>query len=248
VEEDGTIRMGLRYVSGLRAEVGKAIAARRRKSETGSRESETHSNDSRVVCPKCGCDDGSMIEIESRGAGLSVEVLAKTEVGSGESEKRLFCNVCSSAWTVPLTPRRFRSIDELVRVTGLRRDEVTVLAEIGALNSFGFDRRSAVWQAERAVRPAGELYESMPEDWRSASDSGASQGEGGESPIGESPIGESPIDKSPIEKSSIEKSSIEKSSIEKSPIINESPITNRQSPINHQSSISNHQFSTLSFP
>jgi error-prone DNA polymerase len=46
-----------------------------------------------------------------------------------------------------------------VRVAGLRRDEVAVLAEIGALNSFGHDRRSALWQAERAVRPAGELFE-----------------------------------------------------------------------------------------
>jgi error-prone DNA polymerase len=53
-------------------------------------------------------------------------------------------------------------VDELVRVTGLRRDEVTSLAGIGALNSFGYDRRSALWQAERAVRPAGEVFgESM---------------------------------------------------------------------------------------
>ena len=38
------------------------------------------------------------------------------------------------------------------RCTGLRRDEVVTLADIGALNSFGYDRRSALWQAERAVR------------------------------------------------------------------------------------------------
>jgi error-prone DNA polymerase len=41
---------------------------------------------------------------------------------------------------------------------GLRRDEVVTLADIGALNAFGYDRRSALWQAERAVRPAGELF------------------------------------------------------------------------------------------
>ena len=34
-----------------------------------------------------------------------------------------------------------------------------MLAEIGALNSFGLDRRSALWQVERVVRPAGELFE-----------------------------------------------------------------------------------------
>ena len=34
-----------------------------------------------------------------------------------------------------------------------------MLAEVGALNSFGFDRRSALWQVERVVRPEGELFE-----------------------------------------------------------------------------------------
>ena len=55
---------------------------------------------------------------------------------------------------------RFRSIDDLVRRVALRRDEVAMLAEIGALNSLGHDRRSAMWQVERAIRPAGELFES----------------------------------------------------------------------------------------
>jgi error-prone DNA polymerase len=52
-------------------------------------------------------------------------------------------------------------MDELVRRTGLRRDELVTLADIGALNSFGYDRRSALWQAERVVRPAGELFEEV---------------------------------------------------------------------------------------
>src|SRR5207248_1715814 len=41
---------------------------------------------------------------------------------------------------------------------GLRRDELTTLADIGALNAFTHERRSALWQVERAVRPAGELF------------------------------------------------------------------------------------------
>jgi error-prone DNA polymerase len=81
VEEDGAIRLGLRYVTGLREEIGKAIV---------------------------------------RGA--------------------------------------FRSLDDLVTRTGLRRAELVTLADIGALNAFGYDRRSALWQAEQAVRPAGELF------------------------------------------------------------------------------------------
>jgi error-prone DNA polymerase len=50
------------------------------------------------------------------------------------------------------------SVDELVARTGLRRDELVTLADIGALNTLGYDRRSALWQAERAIRPAGEMF------------------------------------------------------------------------------------------
>jgi error-prone DNA polymerase len=55
---------------------------------------------------------------------------------------------------------RFASIEDVVRRTGLRRDELTTLADIGALNAFTRERRSALWQVERAVRPSGELLES----------------------------------------------------------------------------------------
>jgi error-prone DNA polymerase len=59
-------------------------------------------------------------------------------------------------------PPRFHSIDDLVRRVPIRRDEIAMLAEIGALNSLGHDRRSALWQVERAIRPAGELFEPGP--------------------------------------------------------------------------------------
>jgi error-prone DNA polymerase len=66
---------------------------------------------------------------------------------------------------VPLTPAgRFRSIEDLVQRTGLRRDELTTLADIGALNAFTQERRSALWQVERAVRPAGELLARIGDD------------------------------------------------------------------------------------
>ena len=55
-------------------------------------------------------------------------------------------------------PRKFGSIEEMIRRTGVRRDELSVLAEIGALASFGHDRRGALWQIEHAVRPSGELF------------------------------------------------------------------------------------------
>lgn len=93
-----------------------------------------------------------------------------------------FCNVCSHLWgeqlsgapgcikpsgsdaerRAPSTERgaepRYASIDDLIAKTGVRRDELATLAAIGALNAFGHDRRSALWQIEKAIRPAGELF------------------------------------------------------------------------------------------
>jgi error-prone DNA polymerase len=156
VEPDGAVRLGLRYVSGLRAEAGKAIATFGRnvrfKPDTTHRgarrevplKPDTATDDQDLVCPKCGCDAPSMLErVEGRGARPGT----------------WFCNNCSHDWVPGVrVPRRFASLDELVTRVGLRRDEVVTLADIGALNSFGYDRRAALWQAERVVRPAGELF------------------------------------------------------------------------------------------
>jgi error-prone DNA polymerase len=129
VEPDGAIRLGLRYVAGLREQAGRAIAIR-----IPNPESRTPSR-----CPKCGCDDESMLE--------------------PVDAAKWFCNNCSHDWRPGARALpRFRSLDDLVARAGLRRDEVVTLADVGALNAFGYDRRSALWQAERAVRPSGELF------------------------------------------------------------------------------------------
>jgi error-prone DNA polymerase len=154
IEADGAIRLGLRYVSGLREQVGRAIAAVRAASPDGpafakatarSRSSSqgrpaNEGGSDRLACPKCGCDDESMLEATGDGG--------------------LFCNVCSHHAPAARPPVRcrFASVDDLVAHAGLRRDELVTLADIGALNSFGYDRRSALWQAERAVRPSGPLF------------------------------------------------------------------------------------------
>ena len=52
----------------------------------------------------------------------------------------------------------FGSIAELRRRTGLRKSEMTTLAEIGALNSLGMRRREALWQVEKACKPSGPLF------------------------------------------------------------------------------------------
>jgi len=165
VDPDGRVRLGLMYVNGLRQEVGKIIAAIRELDSNPRVEIEAVHADR---CPKCGCDDPSMLE-ETPTAGY-------------------FCNVCAHEWTtreagpadheprpVNHEPRpanresRYASLDDFISRTGIRRDELATLAEIGALNAFGYDRRSALWQIEKAVRPKGELFENAAETPEAAS-------------------------------------------------------------------------------
>ena len=60
------------------------------------------------------------------------------------------------------------SIEDLtLRVPELSKSEWTMLAQVGALNGLGqrFHRRDALWQVERAIRPAGALFkQSQQED------------------------------------------------------------------------------------
>src|SRR5262249_10164926 len=88
IEPDGAVRLGLRYVRGLREEIGKRI-------EEGRRQ------------------------------------------------------------------RPVESVADLVKRTELRRDELDQLARVGALASLEPERRAAIWEAERAGRPAGPLYEEL---------------------------------------------------------------------------------------
>jgi error-prone DNA polymerase len=170
VMPDGRVRLGLMYVNGLRKEVGLAIAGVRGCGQTtgdsGVTRDTGHGTGDSVPgstrCPKCGGDDASMIE--------------ETQEGGW------FCNVCAHEWSgdhsdmsqprIPspesraLSPesRRFSSIDDLIARTGIRRDELATLAEIGALNTFGHDRRSALWQMERAIRSAGDLFKDTDQE------------------------------------------------------------------------------------
>ena len=145
VEPDGAVRLGLRYVTGLREERGRAIQT------VGGRRQETGGRRELLVCPKCGCDDPSMVEV----------------VDGATPRARGFCSTCAADWslaterddeTAGAARPRFASVEDLVARTGLRRDELATLAEIGALNAFGYDRRTALWQIERAVREPGELF------------------------------------------------------------------------------------------
>jgi error-prone DNA polymerase len=175
VLDDGRVRLGLMYVNGLRKDAGLSIEAgglRPSAAPAGPAGSgNVAAGASPGRCPKCGCDDQSMLEATQEGG--------------------TFCNICAHEWGAsaasspgglascadepdhdPALPdprpanrreqpadRRFASIEDLIARTGIRRDELATLAEIGALNAFGHDRRSALWQIERAIRPAGEMFD-----------------------------------------------------------------------------------------
>jgi len=62
--------------------------------------------------------------------------------------------------------RAFDSIHDLaLRVPELHKNDLTMLAKIGALNSLGenIHRRDALWQVEYAGRPTGPLLRDLPE-------------------------------------------------------------------------------------
>ncbi len=178
VDPDGKVRLGLMYVNGLRQEVGKAIEMggaerlRQPSQETGAKvgvkpaegrppsaeESGLLAGSSR--CPKCGCDDASMLE-ETPANGMFCNICAHVwgEERPDSASSDTSSDLASCEGRTASCGRRYESVEDLVRKTMIRRDELATLAEIGALNAFGYDRRSALWQIEKAVRPAGELFE-----------------------------------------------------------------------------------------
>ena len=171
VDPDGRVRLGLMYVNGLREATGRLIAACDSPFDVAQGDPElvegsglaTRDPDpgnrleiGRVAtdrCPKCGCDDPSMLE-ETATHGYFCNICAH-EWGRADRESR----IASRQPPVASRQSRYQSIDDLLARTGVRRDELATLAEIGALNAFGYDRRSALWQIEKAVRPAGELFD-----------------------------------------------------------------------------------------
>jgi error-prone DNA polymerase len=158
IEIDGRVRLGLRYVAGLREPVGRAIAAAVMAAPPPP-----------ARCPKCGCDDASMLEIVAPGTTHQAPHQAPHPAPGTRHEARwtCFCNLCAHDWTEPLAhARKFASIEDLIRRTGIRRDELAVLSDIGALAAYGRDRRTALWQIEKAVRPEGELFAATSDERR----------------------------------------------------------------------------------
>jgi len=99
------------------------------------------------------CGAGTLPAAGSQPASLSVRLGLNYAKGLREEAGRAIVRA--------RTDRPFSSIQDFVdRVPELRKDEIRMLAEAGALNFIsGVHRRGALWEAELAMRPAGPLFE-----------------------------------------------------------------------------------------
>ncbi len=186
VEPDGAIRLGLCFVRGLREETGRSTAERepRRGRAAPGRPGPRSTSSRRRACPnrrpvpKCGvpttrrCSSGSVGRFQRDSPMVLQRVRAPVDRATrrlrrGARGDRAVAPAASgqdrplpaASCSVPVDGLRFDSLDRFVALDRRARDELAVLAEIGALQSFGYDRRGALWQIERAARPAGELFE-----------------------------------------------------------------------------------------
>ena len=111
VEPDGRVRLGLMYVNGLREAVGRAIAAgppspvaaAPRDAVQVRRSSRSHPK----RCPKCGCDDESMLE-ETPEQTLLQHLRARVGQSGAPAAHRAVGRPASG------TGRRYRSIEALI--------------------------------------------------------------------------------------------------------------------------------------
>jgi error-prone DNA polymerase len=185
--EEGAVRMGLRFVKGLREATAKAIESEQARviptlslpkgRNLGARE------DRRMQNAEC-----RMVN-EEDDAGASSDVILSEEGRAGVSEGSQNAKLPAAtprtdesisphpALRATLSPnvdsgrgqrhgrgegeswRPFRDVDDFARRCNVREDQLTKLAWAGALASFGLTRRAALWQAAEAAKPAGELFE-----------------------------------------------------------------------------------------
>ena len=170
VEPDGRVRLGLMYVNGLRRGDRTGDCCRRRRiGRGGGRAARLPGR--RAGWRRAAAEAMPEVRVRRRidaGGDSRADVLlqylrarvGRSDAGQGGRALRRGDGAAMPRSPDPGSARspRYRSIEALIAATGVRRDELATLAEIGALNAFGHHRRSALWQIERAVRPSGELF------------------------------------------------------------------------------------------
>src|SRR5712692_4252588 len=131
--ENGAMRMGLRFVKGLREANGKAIEAVQL-----------------AVTPSVSEGPGGV-------GGAITKATGEDHHAALPPRSLPFASL-----RVGMTRLPFTSVDDLAYRCKLRDDQLTKLAYAGALGSLGLRRRAALWQAAEAARDAGELFSGAP--------------------------------------------------------------------------------------
>jgi len=148
-DRDLRVRVGLKFVRGLRQEVAEKIVEKRW----------THSRLCRSICGEACLTDEQLNSLAavpppkqngSTAAGLCSDT---TEKRSFSANRAAEPQICKCGW--------YKSIEDLVaRVPEINKREIRALSLAGALNFDGtVHRREALWQSELAIQPAGELFE-----------------------------------------------------------------------------------------
>ncbi len=108
--------------------------------------------------------------VETEGEGTKAARVKSRYVRLGLNYVRGLARATAQKIEAERRRQPFRSLRDLVlRVPELQKDEIAALADLGALNSLPKERsdrhrRGALWQAELALQPVGELLETSAEE------------------------------------------------------------------------------------
>jgi len=144
-----SVRVGLKYVRGLREEVGRTIVEERNKQKRLCRS----------ICGEAcltgteSLDHAALPPLAENGGTAAQHFLSAPEKQSFSANRAAEPQYCRCG--------DYTSIEDLVRrVPAINKREIRALSIAGALN---FDntvhRREALWRSELAIRPAGPLFE-----------------------------------------------------------------------------------------
>jgi DNA-directed DNA polymerase III (polc) len=154
--EHGAVRLGMKFVKGLRESAARAIEAaigviddttlnHRDPSPPRTGEKVPKADEGANLVEEGACIDTPHPHSPFASLRVRVSLSPRSRMGRGglDNERGL----------------PFASAGDLARRAMLRDDQLTKLAYAGALQSLGLKRRAALWQAAQAAKPAGELFD-----------------------------------------------------------------------------------------
>ncbi|MBK9215985.1 MAG: error-prone DNA polymerase [Chloracidobacterium sp.] len=148
--EEGDVRVGLKFVRGLRKEIGEAIVAER----------QAPSRIRRSICGEA-CFAGDVTNslvatppLSANSSGIAARLIDQPPEKHSFSANGAAGPQCRCGW--------YTSIADLIeRVPEINKKEIRALSIAGALNLDNtVHRREALWQSELEIQPSGELFES----------------------------------------------------------------------------------------